>query len=555
MLVTKMIDSSKPLTNEQKLLVNREMMFRVATRDAAYFARMFWTIRTKEGGKMGFFARRLFELREFQADFVHKLAADPFHVVLKGRQIGFTELLAMYCAWTALFHSDSNVFYVSRIESDAKEVAKSIRDIGIPNMPAWLYDHGLPRLTNSAEDELIFSNGSKIEIAVSGTGNPVRSRSASLVVLDEFAYYKYQDSVLNAVEPAASNGGRVILSSTSAGPDNTFAQIFTDSQLGEDTPYKHSFYGWRCDPSHDDAWYQSQLAGKKTQQQRAAFAREHPDSPEDAFLNVGRLVFDPEVVDACLAQSLQRQPLVGVLDGENGPPQFILNDEGDLKIYLMPSEVAQEKVVIGADVAQGLEHGDSSCAVVLSGCGNVAAVYHGKMNTHQYGQFLALLGEFYGFPLIGVEMQGPGQSVLSTLLQEQYPAIYRSQRRSVAAVNTGPLPTLGWHTSPTSKMQMVEEVKANLESGWLCLSDIHLGAELKQFVRKGQGNKMGGSPHDDRVMALCLAVVMLPYATDSLNTYDASLTEFTEEWWRKVAELNGLQPVARASERGFMAFG
>ena len=103
-------------------------------------------------------------------------------------------------------------------------------------------------------------------------------------------------------------------------------------------------------------------------------------------------------------------------------------------------------------------------------------------------------------------------------------------------------------------MQMVEEVKAHLESGWLCLSDVALGVEMKQFVRKGQGNKMGGSPHDDRVMALCLAMVMMPYAADPVNAYDASLKEFTEDWWRKVAELNGQMPVARA-ESGFMAFG
>jgi hypothetical protein len=69
---------------------------------------------------------------------------------------------------------------------------------------------------------------------------------------------------------------------------------------------------------------------------------------------------------------------------------------------------------------------------------------------------------------------------------------------------------LGWRTTAISKPVAIDELNRALRDGELMVPDSDTHAELRTFIREGDG-KMHGSPHDDRVMSLAIATQMLKY--------------------------------------------
>ena len=69
----------------------------------------------------------------------------------------------------------------------------------------------------------------------------------------------------------------------------------------------------------------------------------------------------------------------------------------------------------------------------------------------------------------------------------------------------------GWKTTRTSKPLLIDDLGMALRAGELTMFDRYTLAELRTYVRNERGS-MGGSPHDDRVMALALANEMRQYA-------------------------------------------
>jgi hypothetical protein len=58
--------------------------------------------------------------------------------------------------------------------------------------------------------------------------------------------------------------------------------------------------------------------------------------------------------------------------------------------------------------------------------------------------------------------------------------------------------------------------------------------ELKTFIRDEMA-KMHGSPHDDRVMALAIAVQMMPYALTHHEEEAPGAARWTGQWWKNAA--------------------
>ena len=80
--------------------------------------------------------------------------------------------------------------------------------------------------------------------------------------------------------------------------------------------------------------------------------------------------------------------------------------------------------------AEGLEHGDYSCAVVIDATNRrVVAVYHARVDADLMGSdILNQLGLWYNLALVGVESNNHGLSTLSALRDCNYRNIYRQHR-------------------------------------------------------------------------------------------------------------------------------
>jgi hypothetical protein len=79
---------------------------------------------------------------------------------------------------------------------------------------------------------------------------------------------------------------------------------------------------------------------------------------------------------------------------------------------------------------------------------------------------------------------------------------------------------------------MIDELSAALRDSSVEVYDRLTIAELRTFVRKENG-KMAGSPHDDRVISLAIAVQMLKYVW--LPEYREDLAPPTNSllWWEQ----------------------
>lgn len=484
----------------------RELKWRTwQERPEAFFADV-WRIKHPEHGAM------LFEPREAQLTGLRAFEDNKMVITLKARQIGWTTLVSAFAFWQAYFHGKT-VIFLSRRERDAQDIVEKVK-FGRDRLPRWVADRG-PRLLKDSLQEMTFANGGGIESHPSQS-NPARGRTASLVVLDEWAFLENPEDAWASVEPTFDIGGRFIGLSTANGAGNFFHQMWQLAESGHSDLHP-LFLPFDAVPGRDDDWYET----KKRNLLDWQLHQEYPRTPEEAFIKSGRSVFD---VDALRAMPTT-DPLVGYLH-EVYPRTYDFREGGDeLSVWEPPW--LEHDYVIGADVAEGLEHGDASCAHVIDlDTDEVVAIWHGRIDPDQFGLKLADLGYRYNTALVGCEANNHGLTSLVALRNTRYPRIYyrhvydESARRATSK--------LGWYTDRRTKPLMIDELAMALRNE-LKLADKRTIGELLTYVRDEKG-RMGGSPFDDLVMSLAIANQMRKHAHSREYKRDRD-GYMTMDWW------------------------
>jgi hypothetical protein len=194
----------------------------------------------------------------------------------------------------------------------------------------------------------------------------------------------------------------------------------------------------------------------------------------------------------------------------------------------MPND--QHRYVLGADTAEGLEHGDYSCAQVLDlSSGVQVASWHGHIEADLFGEEIDRLGRFYGLALVCVESNNHGLTTITTLRRLGYPMLFRA--RSLNRAKTKQTMEYGWKTTTTSKPLMIDELAMALRNHEIQVRDKRTIAELRTYVRDEKGHT-NGSPYDDRVMALAVANQMRKYAFQP--EYVPVVDDYwTGAWWAR----------------------
>ena len=124
--------------------------------------------------------------------------------------------------------------------------------------------------------------------------DPARGESATLVVVDEWAFLPNPEEAWASIEPVADVGGRIIGLSTANGSGNFFHELWVGAETGNNR-FEPMFFPWSASEDRDESWYQS----KKEQSMLSwQLAQEYPSStPEEAFIKSGNPVFDLDVLD------------------------------------------------------------------------------------------------------------------------------------------------------------------------------------------------------------------------------------------------------------------
>lgn len=436
--------------------------------------------------------RRPFTLREPQRETARAYLDESMVLILKARQIGFTTLTLVYCLWQALFHSDFSIIILSRREDDAK-AALAMAKLAYDQLPLAVKSR-LPQRVDNSASRMTFDNGSVIE-SHPAANNPARGRTASLMILDEWAFMPNPDDAWASVEPATDIGGRIIALSTANGWGNTFHGMWVGA-VKDDNNFKPVFFPWNAVPERDDAWYES----KKRQMLPWQLAQEYPSTPEEAFIQSGNPVFDLDLLNGITPE----EPLVGVLAG-NDPRrrEFQPSPTGPLSVWESPKRGAT--YAMGVDVAQGLAHGDySSLHVVNVETGLVAATWHGHLDPDLFGLEVAAVGWWFNAALAGIEINNHGLTTAKAVQRIGYPNIY--YRKRLGSRRETLSEELGWMTTRTTKPFIIDGLNAALRGELTVLCEA-TRQELLTYVRAADGST-SGSPHDDRVISLAIAQEM-----------------------------------------------
>jgi hypothetical protein len=451
-----------------------------------YFCSTYAHIRHPERGKIKF------DLREAQIETIEAWLTNRYSVVLKALQVGFSTLVSIFCFWLTFFYQDRAIIMLSKTERDAALLLQHAKYV-YRFMPEWLKLRG--PICTMTQTKISMTNESYME-SLPSASDPARGRTAFLIVVDEMGQLPNSEEAWAAIEPVADVGGRVIMLGTANGEGNLFHRTWVDSQIGKGR-FKGVFFPWSAG-DRDQDWYEA----KKAELPAWQLAQEYPDNPDEAFLRSGRPIFD-----------VDRLRLIEPEEGVNGyiwkPADMVefRPEGGALTVWEYPKE--NHVYVIGADVAEGLEHGDYSSAHVIDArLGTVVAHWHGHIDVDLFGEQLALLGEWYNFALVGVESNNHGLTTLKALVRAKYKNIYRQRRLDKR--KAAPTESLGWRTTSASKPLAIDELGKAIREASIDLKCANTIGELRTYVREGDG-KMHGSPHDDRVMSLAIAVQMIKF--------------------------------------------
>jgi hypothetical protein len=492
-----------------------------------YFCSTYVYIKHPEHGRIPF------KLFDSQRDSVDLWIRNRYSLMLKARQLGFSTLVSVYAFWLCFFYADRVVIMLSRTERDAiKLLAKA--KYAYRFLPEWMKYRGPP--VNMTQTKIEMANESYIESLPSMT-DPARGETVYLAVIDELAYLPNGDEAWSSIEPIADVGGRVIALSTANGEGNLFHTMWVAAQNRQNR-FKCMFHPWWAN-GRDGEWYEQ----KKEDLPDWQLAQEYPDNPEDAFLKSGRPVFSIEVLRK--VAEMVKPPMVEGYLAEHRQWQFVPEPDGNLSIWEWPNK--DGRYAIGADPAQGYEHGDFSSAHVINARdGHVVATWHGRIDPDLYGtNVLAPLGRLYNQALIGVESNNHGLTTLKALHRAKYHPIY--MQRSPRYKRSVPTEILGWRTTQITKPLAVDELNMSLREDSITLWCAATLAELRTFVRDDAG-KMSGSPFDDRTISLAIAGQMLKYVW--LKQYEPQIEPGpgTMGWFEK--QLYGDDPLASVRREG-----
>jgi hypothetical protein len=235
----------------------------------------------------------------YQAAFLQSHDA-PRRLILKARQIGFSQVFALEALYDAITVPESTILLVSRSQDLAVNLLRY----------CYLTYNNLdtaPDLRKANESEMGFVNGSRIK-SIPANRSTGRGFAATAVYLDEFAYADYAEDIYQSVSPTVSQGGRLTIGSTPNGVGNLFHELYLsgDGFQRMSEPWHHcpAYYTPEEQaagiPKEQAAWY-LQERPKYTAQQWAA-------EYEVDFVGSGAAVFTTEAIDRAERGAVGEQP-------------------------------------------------------------------------------------------------------------------------------------------------------------------------------------------------------------------------------------------------------
>ena len=442
-------------------------------------------------------------------------------IILKARQVGVSWFWAAIALHIALFVPNSSILMLSKTEDDAISFKSKAMFI-YRHLPEWM-KQPTGKDNDSTTTFPIMESQIRSFPATEGSG---RGETATLVLLDEWAFHPYAETNMTAILPTVENATIVGISTANGrgGTGKYYYETWTKAEAGNSN-FKPIFLSYDVVPGRDEDFLfavSKDMAAYKVK-------GEYPRSAEEAFILSGTCMFDLE--------RLGVMPITDVFS--------ILM--GICEIYKNP--VPNHDYVAGIDTALGIAGGDYSvCQIVDVLTGEVVAKVRGRIPIEEFGPLVYQLLKSYGHPFVIVEMQFQGSIVIKALKDGNtedtgYPVhkIYHRSKNNA-----------GWHTNESNRNNILAELESGIRTGVCVFYSDNTLTELLSFGYNDDNGKFEAlSGHDDEVMSLALAwharcnfqEPMTDFTAHSYDGYDDTLTGFvqlTDIQWSKKNPLKGL---------------
>uniref|UniRef100_A0A6H1ZW41 Putative terminase n=1 Tax=viral metagenome TaxID=1070528 RepID=A0A6H1ZW41_9ZZZZ len=279
-------------------------------------------------------------------------------------------------------------------------------------------------------------------------------------------------------------------------------------------------------------WWRRYVIQEKAQGDIEFFNQEWPSTPTEAFRSTGLNVFKPAAI-ARIEKEIKAPEWQGNLSAE--PVDKAVNrwsrsgvsleksmhqfEYGRLKVYEKP--VQHEAYIVAADVAEGKaieganednSRHDFSVAQILKVSSyppvEQVAVWHGSIDTHMFGYLLVALAQWYNSALLAWEANSIGSALKTPIVDHcKYRNYFMREDWDKLGRRKAKYP--GWYTSSKNKRHMVTLGQMFVHGGEVVIVDRATLSEMKSYAVLRE-NKWGAARgHDDRVMALMVALTII----------------------------------------------
>ena len=242
---------------------------------------------------------------------------------------------------------------------------------------------------------------------------------------------------------------------------------------------------------------------EKQRQLRDRFPQEYPENDGHCFLASGRCCFEMAALLAARAR-IAAEPSpesISHLQARDGESLSVA--PARLLVWRQPEE--GRKYVIGADVAEGLSHGDASAACVLdTETVEQVAELHGRIPPGRFARLLDALGRLYHHAELGVERNNHGHTVLDALDNTlNYHPLYHHRSYDQSGTSSE---RSGYPTNAQTKPILIDDLAEALAEGFLLVHSTGLVDECLTFVTTDSGSQEAQpGKYDDRVIAAAIA--------------------------------------------------
>lgn len=545
------------LSNELQVdyLLNNHFQFFKSRANKLWRMEHLYHITDKKANKV------LFKLNRAQRDFTSKylLGDNPFHrmIILKSRQLGFTTLIALWFLDEIIWNPNTEALQIAHTQKDATEIFNRKANYAMKNLYSCVMDFLDVSQKQAKKVEFSYPDGSTSSFTVSNSG---RSGTNHLLHISELgklakAFPLRADEITTGTLPSVPASGTAIIESTAEGQSGLFYEMYSKAMRRRNVitaqlsaiEFYPVFYNW----TWDDQEIENQIsitgiiplsAMKTCEINWAEYQEEHslneremsfyyakyiaanedidklhqefPTTEMEAFIGSGSNYFSLRKTAEFYEKCNDEYKTYDWINGEFVPRDMLIDEQFEGLIeYHAP--LMGRNYVIGGDVAEGLQDGDYSIAVVLGMDKQIKALYRGHCEPDDYSRIVQHLGKKYNTALIAVEFNKDGNWVNTDLHVSQYPNIY--MRTVVDDVTKETTKSFGWLTSKKTRDFMLGEAKKHFNSTQE-LNCRPLLEEIMTFIRDKRGKPAAASKkHDDIVMAWCIAVAVMQGKTEVIT--------------------------------------